>query len=283
MDTRKNFEAIIHDLKHSWYFRIYALFWLVFALAVLSCLIILGQKSTKDLKEKDIRVWVENATSVAFPQFHFRVGGGENQQILSYNCWHSLSPIQTQPCSNGSPLRSCFAVNSSLIFAHNNYVSEQLEDERIYCNITTINATGDTLLAFEIEGTNIAVYGGNSYASVWVAPNAFAWVMLQKSIYTPSSGPVLTEWERTLLYHDDEIAGVGQFTIAVIIGSFAVQHWDQIDSYTGWMAAGDIGGFSFLCIIVHTILMILIGICMPNDSIFLKKTEGETSHSLLKN
>jgi hypothetical protein len=38
-------------------------------------------------------------------------------------------------------------------------------------------------MGFEVEGENVATFGGNSYATVWFAPNSNAWIMLEKALF----------------------------------------------------------------------------------------------------
>jgi len=269
-ETAYKIKEIIEDFKNSWYFRIWTFFWLICALVSFSALIILGSLSNLDNQQQDIRIWRENVSSLNFPQFHFRVGGQENVNFLNYNCWHLGMPVQIIACTN-SRGDDCFALSSSNISAPNN-INAPFESARIDCTIITTNTSGNSLLAFEIEGNNIASYGGNSYASLWFAPNNFAWIMLEQAIYTPSSGPVLTEWDRTLLYHSS-VAVPGFYNVSVILGSFYVEHWDQVASYNGWMSTGDVGGFTFFCVIIHSIVMILFGIVLDNNSKFLTPSE----------
>lgn len=48
-----------------------------------------------------------------------------------------------------------------------------------------------------------------------------------------------------------------------------MRHIVEYDSYNGWMALGDIGGFAFFMMILHTMVMMCIGVCFNNDSQFL--------------
>jgi len=271
-ETPSNIKRILHDLQTSWYFRIWLLMWIVCAIVTFACLIILGSRSNKGNEHQDIQIWRENATTLNFPQFHIRVGGSESFVILSYQCSYMGTPLQTMACAGQQPSNQCFAVNSSGIAVANNISSPQ-EESRIECSIFTTNTSGSTLLAFEIEGANVASYGGNSYASVWFSANDRTWVMLEKAFYS-ASGQVLTLWDRTLLYHST-VSVPGSYNLTVILGSFIVQHWDQVNSYNGWMSTGDVGGFAFFCVIIHTILMAVVGIALDNNSTLLKDKDKD--------
>jgi len=266
-ETWQKIQQIANDIRVSRYFDIWLAFWAVCAIVGFACLIILAQQAQTDLTEKDVRVWIENATTINFPQFHIRFGGGENETIVSQMCWHMGSQMQIMSCVQEGvvqPGDTCFSVNSSYT------VADQTIDgsERIQCFIESWITPGDTLMAFEFEGANVAAFGGNSYASIWFAPNSNAWIMLEKALYNQFDGPQLTEWRRSLLYHST-VSQLGHYNVTIIIGSFAVQHWDQVDSYTGWMSAGDIGGFAFFLVILHSIAMLVVGVFLNNNATFL--------------
>jgi len=42
-----------------------------------------------------------------------------------------------------------------------------------------------------------------------------------------------------------------------------------MDIYNGWMTVGDIGGIAFFGVILHTIVMIIVGLFLANSSTFL--------------
>jgi len=264
---------IFHDIKNSWYFRIWGILWISSAVIVGSILITLTHSSSQELKQKDVMVWVENATSIQFPRFHFRTGWDSNQQIVSLTCTHDNVPVNISPCPNTTAnfCRTVYADSFSTSQATANVV---FGDERILCNMTTIGNSSalGSLMAFEIEGTNEVSVGPNAGAAIWIAPNQFAWVMLEKSMFT-GNGNNITEWDRNLLYHST-VSVPGNYSIEVIIGSYNIWHIDQTHIYNGMMAMGDIGGFAFFMLIVHSIIMMFVGLCFLNNSTFLKTNSG---------
>jgi len=271
---------IIHDIKHSWYFRFWGVLWIACVVVIFAILIVLGKSATQTLKQKDVRLWSQNLSSISYPSFHFRVGGGENQTFTSFSCQQQGVALTVRQCAawQGSPppFNTCRAVNSEAFQAVQNATAfGEYFINRIACNISTTGNSGDLLIAFEIEDPNVQFVGSNSYASIWIAPYQHAWVELIKSIFTQSNGQSITQWDRTLLYHST-YSVIGQYNVSVDFGSFFVTHVDQSDIYNGMMAMGDVGGFAFFMLIIHAILMILIGICFPNTSEFLgNKSEGE--------
>jgi len=265
--TVQSVGKIVHDVTHSWYFRIWGSLWVVCAIVVFAALIVLANQSNTAANEEDLRFWIESATQISYPNFHFRANG--NETFVNINCYMMNGPsIQIGACESwrNAPLNKCFSINGETIAAsydpnvHNN----QIDTQRIYCNMnTTGNSSGNTLIAWEIEGNETQI-GPNSYASIWIAPNNMAWVMIEKSVIGTSTGNEIA-WRRTLLYHST-VSVPGVYNTATIIGSFLVSHYVPNDSYNGWMSIGQIGGFAFFLVILHSIVMILMGIFMTNDS-----------------
>jgi len=268
-ETTQSIGKIVHDITHSWYFRIWGALWVFCAIVVFAALIVLSMRSSSAANEQDIRFWITTENQIYFPRFHLRMTG--NETILQSNCWlRSGAAVGTTTCQpwNGHvfPPNSCLAVNSDSIAAVNNpNTGLQFDDnERVYCNIsTTGNSSGNTLIAWEIEGNETQI-GSNSYASIWIAPNNAAWVMLEKSIIGTPTGDEIA-WRRSLLYHST-VSVPGYYLVNTIVGSFQVSHWYPTDSYNGWMSIGQIGGFAFFLVILHSMVMLILGIFMTNDS-----------------
>jgi len=264
-ETAQSVGKIVHDVTHSWYFRIWGSLWVICAIVVFAALIVLANRSNTAAQEQDLRMWIESATQIYFPNFHFRTTG--NETIVSSACFFMNGPnIPTVPCQWHGPTSRCFTVvGESIASVYDpNVHSTAVDYQRIYCNITTTgNSSGNTLIAWEIEGNETQV-GPNSYASIWIAPNNLAWVMLEKSVIGLKTGPEIA-WRRSLLYHST-VSTPGVYYTATIMGSYLVTHFVPNDSYNGWMSIGQIGGFAFFLVILHSIVMILMGIFMTNDS-----------------
>jgi len=269
---------IFHDIKNSWYFRVWGILWISSAVIVASILITLAHSSTNLFAQKDVMVWVENTTTIQFPRFSFRVGWGSTQlQIVSLTCTHDLFPVNVSPCPNES-VTSCRTIYADAFFTSQSVANVVFGDERIICSMTTVGNSSvlGNLIAFDNDGSNEESVGPNAYASIWIAPNQNAWVMLEKSIFTYSNGNNITDWDRNLLYHST-VSTTGQYNISVIIGSYNVWHIDQTDIYNGMMAMGDIGGFAFFMLIIHSVIMLFVGLCLFNNSTFLKNANSGES------
>jgi len=271
-----NVRAIIDDIKHSWYFRIYAFFWLFFALFTFSVLIILGQQSTRAQKEPVFLFWRENATSINFPRFRFRLNNHADTFNQTVVCYFERKPLATVPCASRSgttpePMTKCQAVASDGVVAENQVRGHFLE-KVIMCGFTTTyqpDATENLLVSFELEGEHIANFGANAYSSMFVAPNNNTWILLEKSYITFEGKPEREEWEREIVYHTT-VSQPGQYRIFISINRFWVIHGEQTNDYDGWMALGEIGGFGYFLFLMHALVMILAGICLNNDAKTLK-------------
>jgi len=196
--------------------------------------------------------------------------------MLTYECIHLGVPVQLMPCNNPRE-NKCFAVNSSSIRV--TFANAPWDSLRIQCFITTTATNGNSLLAFDVEGNNVVTYGGNSFAAVWFSANQNAWIMLEQQIYsTPSE--VLTMWDRTLLYHST-VGIPTQYNVSIILGSQMVGHWDETTFDNGWTATGHMGGFAFFCIVLHTIVMLIAGFFLENNSTLLGKGNERSGDTLL--
>jgi len=267
-ETPSNLQKIFHDLKQSWYFRIWSLLWIVCALAVCFCFVILSAQSDKSAKQKDRVIWTEYTDSLNFPKFHFRTTGGPSENILSVSCQHGTQNVPTGPCAHTSNLTVCVAVSGDQFIATNDRNASR-QDGRISCTVTTsFGADQSLMLAWSLDGTKELHLGGTSFSPLWMTPNNNIHILLEKSVETGSSSTDL--WHRSMSYHNSTSQN-GVFVISTIIDSFRVIHFDEKDTYTGWMGTADIGGFTFFLVILHSLAMLAIGFFMTNDSHFLKK------------
>jgi len=281
----ENAKLIIDDLKSSWYFRLWSFFWVVCAVTVFASLIILGKRTTIDTEHKEAHVWFENATSITFPRFHIRVHDYWNQQtdgqiMAGKTCYHNSAIVPYKPCpavgnNPVPPSNKCFSIWADTLDPATNTGGSYFNQDTIFeCNITTTGSEFDTnsMLVWETEGVGISSYGGATH-SVYIGANSDAWVLLDKEIaYIHGQGDT-TFWNKNLVYRSSN-STAGLYIIKILIGTFEVPHFFIQDAYNPWMGVGDVGGFAFFTLILHTIVMMLLGICMENDSRFLKGDGG---------
>jgi len=276
--TVEKIRQIGSDLASSWYFRVWGFLWLLFALVVFSGLIILSRDANQAQKEMDIQLWVENSSSIQFPRFHFRLDhrGNEIFNSSGVSCIFGTTQLQLADCQSWRGMQpaqnQCIAFNSDSFTALNDWT---FGDSRIVCSLSTsgVGYQGNSMIAFELEGQNVFGWGAMAFASVEITPSANAWVILEKNIMQASHGSNTVElWGRDLLYHSNAPVN-NLYNVSAIMGSFLVRHFQPRDTYNGWMTVGDIGGVAFFCVILHTIVMIILGLFMKNSSSFLAESE----------
>jgi len=262
-----NLKTVVDDIQHSWYFRIWAFLWLFCVVFSFAVLILLGRLSTEATLEPTFHFWSENASTINYPRFHFR--SQEDLFIGGISCSWNKQPLVPLPClprPNGEThdFTKCQAIDATNIVAENK--RGDFRERFITCTFAT-NYTIDPnyLIAFEFEGHNIASYGINSFASVWFGPNNNTWILLNKAIVTYRNQMPLEEWDRELVYHST-VWHRGYYVVSIIINRFLVIHAEQDQRYDGWSALGEIGGFAFFLLMLHSFMMILVGICFTNNA-----------------
>jgi len=272
--TMDQLRFIIYDVKYSWYFRIWAFFWVLAFVFSFTTLILLSGRADEAGGEQDMRIHITNASQLAFPRIQFSISyHNPGISIQSKSCVHSGTPILTSHCAavNGvTPgLDKCFSVNSDTVIVYNNG-EHTFNKTHIHCYInTTANHVGNnSMLMWKAEGgDNVA------YSDLYIAPNDQVWVVL-RPINVVVGSTRYFDWQKELLYHSS-VSTPGQYAVKTIIGSFYQRDVTRVDSYDGYRAMGDIGGFFYFMIIIHTLLMIIASAVLSNNSKFLG---GEVSH-----
>jgi len=279
----ENLRGIAEDFKTSWYFRIWAALWFVFALVAFIALIELGARSNESGKEKDWNTWIENATQLTFPRFHFRFEnfGTRGEEITDTFCTHLGLSVHTMNCEGHQNRSKCFAVASDGITVTNTW-SAPFGSERIECSfnvtklVTNNTRPANTLIGWSLEGRH-STFANPFTDTLWLEPRdrPGVAVQLRKRIISPLRGALYEAgsdgfevWEKSYVYHSTASTG-GEYYVSTSLAGFRVEHLEQTNSYNGWMAVGGIGGFAFFMVVLHTIVMILVGFALPNESKFL--------------
>jgi len=273
--TIERVKQIAHDFGSSWYFRFWALFWLIAVLVTFSAMVILSKQARSSQQNKDIEMWVENASSIQFPRFHFRMDHHGSEVFENLQCVFENTILPNQVCQpfHGfqPPNNQCIALWADSITAYNDF---NRDDVRIMCTIETLGsgAQGNLIMAFDLEGDHVVGFTGGAFESTWFAPNDMAWIMLEKNLLRASkTEPKLELWQKTLLYHSTA-SSPNFYNVTVIIGSFWVNHFDPKVTYNGWMTVGNIGGVAFFMVCIQAIAMVIFGIFLSNNSTFLNGT-----------
>jgi len=282
---------IIHDLKNSWYFRGWIVFWVCLAIVWFVGLGFMANRSVDASQHKVQQYYVDHERSIQFPPYQLRFPLGEaetlNDPTCFYGYYQNISvPIVSlkclKPITGGDNIHDwCLQVNTAGIKAiRGNGYTDPHANNRLTC---IVNITGG-LIPIAEQGIQVAfeilrdhAYGPNSGASLWISPNNNAWVLLTKAFFNGRES-----WERNLLYHSSK-SQPGYWQITALIDSFSVDRYEDQVVYDGWMAAADIGGFITFLTIWHVLIMLLIGLFCVNNSTFLKNddTDGGTYHTTI--
>jgi len=270
-----NLRLIWEDIKHSWYFRVWAFLWLFCVVFTFAVLILLGQASTQAQLEPTFHFWAENASSLHFPSFRFF--DPINQFENEVQCVHNGKLLQTVACAPRHDGKIIDITHCQAVIAHNEVAENTWGDWReraIHCNFSCNEKTNpNQLVSFEIEG-EFARFGP-SHGVLWFGPNNNTWILLDKSTIKFRGRERMVEWERDLVYHST-VHTPGFYRVALIINRFFVNHVDEGYKYDGWRALGEIGGFAYFLLLLHAFMMILVGICLNNNA---KSLVGDTDPS----
>jgi hypothetical protein len=256
----------------------------VCAVFVFVTVILLGARSTESGREEDWQFWFENATQVQFPGFHLRLNNAD-QYLSTYQCTYLGQPLNINDCSYGGDRTKCIAVDTKNVVVKNQY-HEPDTNRQITCQVYTagVNTTVDNLMmSWELDPAGHE-FVANGFYSTMIAPNNNAWVNLEKWAFSPYSGNSLGKgetfhiWRRRVSYHST-ISNNTYYSVTSGIEHFAVQHFTQTVTYDGWMSMGDVGGFAFFLLILHSIVMLCVGIFLANDSKFLGASEHHGAYS----
>jgi len=265
-------KQMISDLQSSWYFRFWALFWIVSALVSFSALIILAEQAKVAQQQRDIQTWFENASTINYPRFHFRMDHHSSEVFANIGCTYQGAFLKNEECQAWRDYQPAF--NQCVAIWADSLTSSNwnlYEDPRIDCTIETLGSgfDGNLIMTFELEGTGVFSMSGEAFTSLYFAPNDKAWIMLEKNLFQLSKkDPVIQLWQTTLLYHSS-MSQPNYYNVSVIIGSHFVRHMEPKDHYNGWMTVGDIGGVAFFMVVLHGMAMIVFGLVLTNDSTFL--------------
>jgi len=271
--TIDQIKLILNDIKSSWYFRIWATVWIGFMIVAFACFLVLVGISLRAGHEDDVRLWFKESPSITYPRFHFR--SSTLEVIESVICNQNNVTVTTGYCQETGgvlpDIKHCVGVHADNFQVVNEKGDfERMHHQRIECVVTTNGSYyGNTLIAWEIEGINVGAIGDNIYAGIWIAPNDRAWVLLEQAIteLATQTSPQVS-WRKDLIYHSTVFHN-GTYNVATIIPTFHVMHSIASDSYDGWNALGDIGGFAFFMVMLHSFVLILFGLCFVNNSEWL--------------
>jgi len=268
--------SFIFDLKNAgWFFRIWIFLAAVCAIVGFTALIEISTESGTAAREKDWSVWVESVSSLTFPDFEVSVPNAQNA-FQSVKCYHDSSTlVATTGCANNTALLTCIKVLGSTqtaLSSSQNTIGTG--SNKINCAINTVNTnpnTANSIVTFTFPGARL------DGAEISVKPTQNAWILMRPIVISGIDGNSFSAFTKQLVYHSSELVP-GQYIVSLVIGSFHVIHYEQADTYNGWLAVADIGGFAYFLLIIHAFIMIVVGIFLQNNSnLLLGKSPSPTS------
>jgi len=256
--------VLLSDLRNAgWYFRAWMVLAIVCGIVGFTALIEISTESSSAAREKDWALWIENVSTLSFPDFEVQTANTQNA-IKNVRCFHdSTTAISTTSCT-GLAQSVCLKVLASSQTA-SSQSTIGTGSTKINCVISTAN--NDTNTINSIVAVNFASSGLEG-DDITIKPTYNAWILLNPVIITNAEGKQVSTFRKQLVYHSSKYMP-GSYVISIVINSFHVMHLEQSDSYNGWQAVADIGGFAYFLLIIHTILMMIVGIFLQNNSSWL--------------
>jgi len=281
-------KRVLNDLRNSWYFRLWLVFWIVLAIVWFVAMGFLANRADDASKHKVQEYFIDHASRIEYPRFQLRFPLKDGQSVNQYNtpaCVYGFYKNVTVPSTiikcltphGGSDLSNdfCLVVDGGFFAYKGRPYTDPVANNRLTC---IVNITGglipiaqeDVQVAFEL--LDDPSYGPNSGASLWISANNAAWVLLTQAYFNGHEA-----WERDLLYHSSAFVP-GFWEITAVIDSFRVERYEDKVIYDGWMAAADIGGFITFLMIFHVIVMIIVGLFCVNNSQYLRDEDEAVSY-----
>lgn len=108
--------------------------------------IILFHSPLHNRREKDWSVWVENKTSISFPDVAFEFDETSRQHLVSVVCYHDNTPITISACPN-STFSKCALASCSKESAYPPGSSYGVGSSKINCMVVANSTNSNTLEA----------------------------------------------------------------------------------------------------------------------------------------
>jgi len=264
--TLEQVKQVFHDVKTSWYFRFWALLWIV---GVIVTLVSFGVMVGTDRRVNEN--WFEFQHQIDFPNFHFRVDFASQRYFTGMSCNDSNGPISFYPCDNAQrdgDITRCRAIHPTTpaVASFRDHGQRQIS-----CFFTT-NGTGPEgdIMAYELEGHDVfSETDGGGDTATWFGPNSMLWLTMKKRVFEWKNIKI-SAWDTVPIYHST-LHVPQQYNVTVMIGEFLVQYIQPREMFSGWVVYGAIGGTAFFMVMIQTIVMIALGICFANTSTFLSE------------
>jgi len=282
-ETIEKLKQIGFDIKNSWYFRAWGVLWVVGALITIIALSLLIHSDRK-VNE----TWFSFSQTMAIPNFHFRVDRSSSQNFVNMNCEFNGQPLQWVQCERPEDANTdmCRAIHPTqpAVAIHGDRLQRTIN-----CQFMTNGTTGPDgdIMAFELEGAPgdfiFQQTDGAGDTATWFFPNSMLWLIMKKRTFEFNKDITVQIWDTTPIYHST-IFQPNNFNVSVMIGEFLVMNIQPKEMYSGFLVFGAIGGVSFSMLIISTIVMIILGFFLSNNSTFLNSgsSAANPNYSALK-
>jgi len=274
----EKFKLIIPDLIEGWYCRVWAvLMFCVFASAF-SGLVVFSLDSSYNSNRLDWNMFFTIQDEVKYPAFYFRTerNGLNDPTFLRANCSLDLGrtrlPLQLQQCGGefkNFTGRCLLSPNTEEV----NRANRRDGTGMIFCQfqmqVTPSLNSQDEILLFGIDGESREF---RTFRHSYLFPNNMTHIGLERIEIRPMFRPVEYNWIKTVNYLSSDHSP-GFYHVGVQIDSFRQIHYVQGNDDPGFVAVGDIGGFTYFLLLIHIVLMFFVGFCLPNKSKFLAASQ----------
>ena len=112
------------------------------------------------------------------------------------------------------------------------------------------------------------VHAGSPLGAL-VPGGTVALVTVEAVSVQPDASDAFTLWKTNVQYPEPTVMVPDATRLIVVMNSFIVQNYQQVDEYTGFMATADMGGLAVFLYMIYAYLMFLVGFVVPNDSVVL--------------
>jgi len=247
--------VIFDDLKSSWYFRIWALLWVVFVITGFVGIIHFGKEATRLSNESTQRSYLLKTTEQQMPtqiSFLLLKDPKHEYEILDLQCTtfdynQSNATVTTLPSSNCLSLTNVDPNTHLCRFVAPKLTIKSLS-EGIDCHLTLNNT---------VEGDHVEILldGDSSRTQKLYRVGTRQTISLTK-VYIDSKTPI---YRRTSNEMNADGAQRTDFYANIQFQDLYEHHTVTEDVvYSRWESAADIGGFGFFLFCLHKIIMFIL-------------------------
>jgi len=252
-------QLVLDDLKSSIYARIWTLLWIIAIIFIIIAIVNYGSLNSVNERESSFRMWIEDKaqSGISFPQM--KVSTQESTVHFDFfGCSFYNQAIKINDCD--PKIKDC----KILIFDSFNAMKGQ---DNITCIIVlkydNVNKSNS---AIKWEIIQPSTNDNHPTLTAFVNPDDDAAILLKKEVYfMTKSTTTWIDWNPRTVYFNN-IQEPNALVVSIIMYSFYVTNFERYDFYTSWMSFADIGGVMFIIYAIHTVIMILVGCVIKNDS-----------------